>query len=291
MGATGGNVLAPGPVIFLEEDGHTEQPTLMRRILSARYVEVLKDFVSGEVLLAFDFDGTLSPIVSSPGDARIRRSTRSLLKKLTAVYPCILISGRSRSDVRRRVRGIEFREVIGNHGIEPWDSSWALERRVQGWAPKLRKELRRFPGALLENKGFSLSVHYRKVGRKRELIASVERLVAKIPKAHLVGGKQVINLVPQGPGDKGVALKREMKKRNCDRAVYVGDDTTDESVFALPMGRRLLTIRVGRTRTSRARYFISSQRHIDRLLRVLIAARHAGRGRARLSLANSGAWD
>jgi len=250
----------------------------MRKILSARYAPVLRDFVSGDVLLAFDFDGTLSPIVSEPGGARIRSSTRNLLKRLTSLYPCILISGRSRSDVRRRVRGIEFREVIGNHGIEPWDSRRSIERRVQGWAPKLRKELKPFPGALLENKGFSLSVHFRKVDRKRELVASVERLAAKIPKAHVVGGKLVINLVPRGPADKGVALRREMERRRCERAIYVGDDATDESVFALPLGRRLLAIRVGKTRASCARYFIGSQRQIDRLLRTLVAARITERG-------------
>lgn len=245
----------------------------MRRILSTRYAPVLRKFVSGNVLLAFDFDGTLSPIVSTPGGARVENSTRLLLKKLTALYPCVLISGRSRADVRRRVRGIKFREIIGNHGIEPWDSNRAIERRVQGWAPKLRKELKRFPGTFLENKGFSLSVHYRKAGRKKELIASVERLAAEIPKARLVGGKQVINLVPQGPADKGLALKLEMAGRRCERAVYVGDDETDESVFSLPLRERLLTIRVGAKRASHAQYFIRNQREIDRLLRVLIAAR------------------
>jgi len=263
----------------------------MRKILAARYAKELKDFLSKDVLLAFDFDGTLSPIVSEPGGARIERSTRLLLKELASLYPCIVISGRSRADAARRVRGIGFREVIGNHGIEPWDSSRAMERRVQEWAAKLRKELRRFPGALLENKRFSLSVHYRKVRRKRELIASVKRVAAKIPKARLLGGKQVINLVPRGLADKGVALTREMRKRNCDRAAYAGDDQTDESIFALPLRRRLLTIRVGAKRASRARYFIQNQREIDRLLRVLIDARARGGGASRPSLAKSGAED
>jgi len=245
----------------------------MRKILSARYTPMLRQFVSGDVLLAFDFDGTLSPIVSRPGGARIDRSTRALLKRLARLYPCVVISGRGRADVACRVRGIGFREVIGNHGIEPWDSTRAIERRVQGWVPKLRKELRRFPGALLENKGFSLSVHYRNAPRKRELIAAVKRVAAKTPMARLVDGKKVLNLVPRGPADKGAALRREMRKRHCDRAVYVGDDHTDESIFALPLRKKLLTIRVGANRASRARYFIRNQREIDRLLRVLIQAR------------------
>jgi trehalose 6-phosphate phosphatase len=105
----------------------------MRYILSARSGSVLRKFASGNVLMAFDFDGTLAPITSEPNRAAIPTSTRRLLQKLTIQYPCIVVSGRSRADVRRRLSGIRFEEVIGNHGIEPWDSSPAIEETVRTW--------------------------------------------------------------------------------------------------------------------------------------------------------------
>ena len=74
---------------------------------------------------------------------------------------------------------------------------------------------------------------------------------------------------------KGVALIWELARERCDRAIYVGDDETDEDVFKVREPERLMTIRVGRRRSSAASYFLTRQREIDRLLRVLAHARPA----------------
>lgn len=245
----------------------------MRRILSARYLPILKEFSSSKTLLAFDFDGTLAPIVSEPGRAKFRRITRELLRELASLYPCIVVSGRSRADVLSRVSGIAFRQVIGNHGIEPWESTDEIARAVSSWSAFLAKSLDSFPGVYLEDKGFSLSIHYRKEKRKREVIKAIENIAERIPGARIVTGKQVINIVPIGLADKGLALRREIARRRCKRAIYVGDDKTDESVFALSRRGRLLTIRVGPKRSSLACFCIRNQREIDELLRSLIAFR------------------
>jgi len=245
----------------------------MNNILSAEYLPTLEGFVSHDVLLAFDFDGTLAPIVSDPDCAELRRSTRQILKKLTSLYPCVIVSGRSRSDVRRRIRGIPFRQIIGNHGIEPWDSSQSIARKVRAWSSLFGTRLKPFPGAFLEDKGFSLSIHYRKANRKRELIKAIQSVAGRLRGARLLAGKQVINILPVGLADKGLALKRETKRRRCERVIYVGDDKTDESVFALARHEPLLTIRVGAKRSSLAQFYIPSQREMDRLLRLLISLR------------------
>jgi trehalose 6-phosphate phosphatase len=91
----------------------------------------------------------------------------------------------------------------------------------------------------------------------------------------LVGGKLVINfLVPDAP-HKGVALERERSHLGCDTVIYVGDDETDEDVFQIDRPGQLLSIRVGRKRTSAAPYYIRNQTEIDRILRALVAARGA----------------
>lgn len=246
----------------------------MRNILSVRNFPVLRRFALGNVLLAFDFDGTLAPVTPVPGRATLRRRTRNLLQELAHQYPCIVVSGRSRSDVLQRLQGIDFREVIGNHGIEPWDTSRAVAKAVRTWLPVLGAKLGSIPGVIVEDKTFSVSVHYRKALHKRKAVRAILRVTRNLPGACLVGGKQVINIVFRGAPDKGLAVEKERKKWRCEKVIFIGDDETDESVFALAQRDRFLTIRVGLKRTSLARFYIRSQREIDTLLRVLLAARN-----------------
>jgi trehalose 6-phosphate phosphatase len=89
----------------------------------------------------------------------------------------------------------------------------------------------------------------------------------------LIGGTQVVNILPSGAPHKGIAIGRERSRLKCDTAIYVGDDETDEDVFALDQPGQLLSIRVGRSRSSAAAYFIENQREIDELLRVLLRCR------------------
>ena len=89
----------------------------MKFILSQRNRAILKKFASENVLVAFDFDGTLAPIVSDPDGAKIRPDTRKLLQQVTQLYPCVVVSGRSRKDVRQKLSGSSLQ---GIHR-EPWD--------------------------------------------------------------------------------------------------------------------------------------------------------------------------
>ena len=106
---------------------------VMRHILARANRDVLQQFAWSRVLLAFDYDGTLAPIVRDPDKAAMRASTRRLLLEVSRAYPCVVISGRSRADVRRKVREVRLMAVMGNHGIEPWHTSAAARRRVRGW--------------------------------------------------------------------------------------------------------------------------------------------------------------
>jgi trehalose 6-phosphate phosphatase len=248
----------------------------MRYLLSARNGSDLKKFASGNVLLAFDFDGTLAPITSEPDRAAILPSTRRLLQKLAIQYPCIVVSGRSRADVRRRLSGIQFAEVIGNHGIEPWDSSPAIAETVRTWIPVLKRRFEPLQGVILEDKQYSLSVHYRKAQNKTKTIKAIKKIAKTLIGAHFIGGKQVINIVPKGVPDKGLAVERERRRQHCDKVIFLGDDETDEAVFALLRPDRFLTIRVGAKRSSLARFYIRDQKEVDALISSLITLR-AGR--------------
>jgi len=245
-------------------------------ILARANRDILEQFSWSNVLLAFDYDGTLAPIVADPERAPMRASTRELLRLLTGLYPVAIISGRARADAQRQLDGIRVKQVIGNHGLEPWHTSPGLTREVRRWLPILEQKLAHLKGVQIEDKVFSLAIHYRQSREKKRARAAIAQAARALGELRVIGGKQVVNLVPEGMPHKGVALERERERLGCDTALYVGDDQTDEDVFALDQPGRLLGIRVGRSRLSAAAYYIPGQADIDDLLRVLVhVRRHA----------------
>jgi trehalose 6-phosphate phosphatase len=245
----------------------------MKSIMGAEPRRLLSAFAQSRCLLAFDFDGTLAPIVSDPDGAKMRSSTNDLLAELTCRYPCIVISGRSLADVRRRVVGLGLKGIVGNHGIEPFQGTKSGERRVRNWRARFDAALRQETGVRVENKTHSLAIHVRHArakGRARRIVGEV---ASKLEGVRLLGGKEVINVVPIEAPHKGMALERERARLRCDTAIYVGDDETDEDVFALDQPDRLLSIRIGRKAASHASFYLRAQPEIDRLLRELIRLR------------------
>lgn len=245
----------------------------MKQILLPTNRRILERFARSNVLLAFDFDGTLAPIVALPERAHLRRVTSRLLRDLTTLYPCVVISGRARADVVKRLRGIPVRGVIGNHGIEPSGVSQPLTQEVERWTPLLERRLSSVQGVRMENKVFSIAVHYRRSRERKKARAAVVSAAATLNDARIIGGRLVVNILPKGAAHKGVALERERVRLGCDTAIYMGDDETDEDVFGLLEPARLLTIRVGAESASLATYYIPGQADVDELLRILVVAR------------------
>jgi len=253
----------------------------MKDILAPANRPVLHQLAWSNLLLGFDYDGTLAPIVAEPQDARMRESTRDLLEQVAHAYPCVVISGRSQDDALRRVRGTGVFEVIGNHGLEPWRRTEPFAAQVQAWVPRLRQRLADLDGVVLEDKSFSVAVHYRHAESRKRARAAILTAAGELDEVRVVGGKCVVNLIPRGAPHKGTALETAREHLRCDVALYVGDDETDEDVFALDDPGRLLTIRVGADVRSRASFFIRDQGAIDALLARLIELRAGSRRLAR----------
>ena len=245
----------------------------MRDILARANRDVLEQLARSRALLAFDFDGTLAPITTDPDRARLRPSTRRLLEKAAQAYPCVVISGRSRADVGRRLRGLALAGLVGNHGLEHGWGPATRQREVRRWLAVLRSRLRDVRGVVIEDKGVSLAVHYRRSREKRRARARILAVAAGLGGVRRVGGKQVLNLLPAGAPHKGLALQQERARLECDTALYLGDDETDEDVFALDEPGQLLAVRVGRRKGTSAAYYVRTQAEVDRLLRVLLALR------------------
>ena len=244
----------------------------MRYALSSPAREILHSYVQPGVLLAFDFDGTLAPIAPSPDRANMRPSTRLLLRRLSSCRPCIAISGRSRSDLRTKMAGSGIRRLFGNHGAEPWSGATAARDLVGAWRHTLESELSGVPGVLIEDKRVSLTVHYRAARDRARVRSRILHTARFLPHVRCIQGKEAVSLVVPDAPNKGGALRREMARLGCTRSLYVGDEATDEDVFALGP-TRVLGIRVGQHRKSKASYFLRDQEEIDDLLRALLGPR------------------
>jgi len=221
-------------------------------------------------LLAFDIDGTLAPIVDDPGGARLPADIQQCLATLARRYDVAIVTGRAVEDARRMF-AFEPRYLVGNHGAEGiprWaERSQAYVRTVHGWREALETcEALDATGVTIEDKRYSLSLHYRRAPDRgaahRAIRACVERLE---PAATIIDGKAVVNLQPPGAPDKGDAVRALIDETQRPTAFYVGDDDTDEAVFGLHLPS-VVTVRVEPSDDSQATLFLRDQREVLTLL-------------------------
>jgi trehalose 6-phosphate phosphatase len=242
----------------------------VKYLLSGTSLPILKKLAHEQTLCAFDFDGTLSPIADHPEGAHMRVRTRSLLRRLAALYPCIVVSGRARADVLGKLSGIRFARVIGNHGAET-ETTERSRCIVDRWRAALITELGVLPGLRIEDKGHSLAVHYRHSAQKAEARRKILAATRKLDNVCVFGGKQVVNLVACDAPNKGDALAAERDRLRCAWILYVGDDENDEDAFAV--SGKVVSVRVGRKLRTHARYYLRNQVEIDDLLEALVRLR------------------
>ncbi len=239
---------------------------------------LLDQIVRPGMLCAFDFDGTLAPLVRDPERAGIPASILCRLIALAEHVHVAVVTGRSLEDIGMRLDFLpDF--VVGNHGIEGLpDCEQQIkhyEALCREWYAALSDALRRDPvddgDIWVESKTYSLSVHYRLAHDRAGAEARLTRLFAKlIPSARVIAGKCVFNLLPPDAPDKGVALQRLIQLSGAQTAIYVGDDIGDEEVFRLKRPE-LMTVKIGPATGSAADFFLKRHVHVGQLLDELIA--------------------
>jgi trehalose 6-phosphate phosphatase len=234
------------------------------------------------VALFLDFDGTLAPIVEDPDQAAMPAESREHLLALTrrTRFRVSVISGRSLADVERRV-GLRQLIYAGNHGLEirgpgiSFLEPGALSRapRLQALGHDLKIRLRHETGSRVENKGLTLSVHYRKVreadrNRIRRIVADA---VAPVQDLFCIGeGLEVLEIRPRVAWTKGSAVRWILSLEDAGTLpVVLGDDVTDEDTFAeLEDG---ITVRIGSPASTAAHYRLDFQEAVNEFLAWLVA--------------------
>lgn len=222
---------------------------------------------AGLISLFLDFDGTLSQIVPTPSDAVLDDGIRATLREIAARpdFSISLVSGRSLEDLRGRA-GLENVIYAGNHGLEieggdvrfRQPEAEALRRELRCVMLQLKLALSETEGLEVEDKGLTLSVHFRRVmDHLHDWVRSVTySTVGRSRSFVCTEGKMVLEVRPQVTWNKGYAVKWITTEVLPPSAlpIYIGDDTTDEDGFAaLPQG---ITIRVGDASQTAARYMV-----------------------------------
>jgi len=243
-------------------------------------------------LLLFDYDGTLTPIVDSPELANLSIEVKNLIKSLSQKrrFTVAIVSGRALNDLQNRVdvKGIIY---AGNHGLEikgpgmefvhPLTEEVISVINILG--KMLSKAFRPFRGTVVEDKGFTLSVHYRKIKdeeTEHEIEDAFERVVGvarTLGKVKTTSGKKVYEVRPNVPWHKGKATKFIMKKyakggrTRGFLPIYLGDDLTDEDAFNAIEGYGGISIYVGSENPqSAASYRLDSPAEVADFMRRLL---------------------
>jgi trehalose 6-phosphate phosphatase len=219
-----------------------------------------------ETAVLLDIDGTLLDLMPTPREVWVPPGLAKTLNRLLGRTngALALVSGRSLNDIDL-IFAPELFPAVGGHGAEMRIT--AESEAVASHAPPMDKELKRrlaaiarlSPGILLEDKGYSLALHYRLAPHAEKAIyAAVSLIRADLPNApiEVLPGKCVCEIKHSGftkaTGVRELMTHEPFKGR---RPLFIGDDVTDESVFGIMQDFDGLAFSVGRRAKGVAGHF------------------------------------
>jgi trehalose 6-phosphate phosphatase len=243
-----------------------------------------------------DVDGTLAPIAPRPDQVKVPADTCKALERLIEIPDAhvAIVTGRSVADGRRIVP-LDGLGVIGNHGFEVLGEGGEVisEPAAMTFLESVRQAVRQLqpleqevPGVVVEDKHWTLSVHYRLAARPAiDGIADKVHNTARALGLKVTKGKEVLELRPPLDVNKGTAAVLWVSRLGLSSSasvLYVGDDRTDEDAFrelraAFP---KAVTIRVGdpdHGETTEAEFRLDTPAEVKDFLVALAEYRGAGR--------------
>ncbi|MBL0225703.1 MAG: trehalose-phosphatase [Geobacteraceae bacterium] len=242
-------------------------------LFSPKGLSDMARYVAPDTLFAFDLDGTLAPIVEDYSAVRVSEPVRATLGRLAKVAKVAVITGRSRQDAMA-ILAFEPQLLVGNHGAEWPAQAGSLDCKTssicQMWHEKLLDILSTAQGVEIEFKGDSLSLHYRKADDVENTLSLIDAAIGKlVPTPRRIGGKFVVNLLPMEALTKGDALVAAMEMFGLQRAIFIGDDVTDEEVFKL-VNVDVFGIHIGKDDQTAAPYYLKRQSALLGLLNSMV---------------------
>jgi trehalose-phosphatase len=234
-----------------------------------------------DFFLFLDFDGTLVPIQDNPTRCVLSPNMKSQLEIIyqSGKVSIAILSGRTINDIKKRAlfQGIYYG---GNHGLEisgpdlRYVHPQAREGRrvINRVSRTIETEIAEIDGVFIERKKFGFSIHYRMATLEgRNLTKQIFFRIISENMDHeafsVLEGKKVLEVVPNILWDKGKAVQYILGKQKSNYLpIYVGDDRTDETAFTA-LQTQGITIRVGRSNKTNAKYYLKGQWETLRFLR------------------------
>ena len=255
----------------------------------AQWPKLKRKLQSKQVCIFLDYDGTLTPITKTPQQAILSKEMKRTLKILAQNPHCILIviSGRALSNLKKMIR-LKNIIYIGSHGLEFGDLHTAFSIPIslkyktilKQIKNKLSDKLANIKGILIEDKKFSLCLHYRSVNKKNILITKniFKQVVATYKaqqKLRVLTGKKILEIIPDTFWNKGkfvsliLDLLQTIFKLDHIIPLYIGDDITDEYAFSA-LKNRGITIFVGKPKQTQAKYYLKNPVEVKALLKKIV---------------------
>ncbi|MBU1924327.1 MAG: trehalose-phosphatase, partial [Candidatus Omnitrophica bacterium] len=160
-----------------------------------------------------------------------------------------------------------------------------IEPRAQATVPliaeitvRLKADLGKIPGVIIEEKKFSAAAHYRLVedaAALDKIKKAAEDIVAGNDKLRLMAGKKVYEILPAIDWNKGEAVRWIMKALDMDwedtAVIYIGDDATDEDAFSVVRGRGAAILVACEPKISAANFQLSGPDEVKKFFEMLLA--------------------
>jgi trehalose 6-phosphate synthase/phosphatase len=260
-------------------EGHSGVPPLLDMEAMLRNYDA-----SNRRLLLLDYDGTLVGFQQRPQDAVPDSALRNWLRNLAAdpkntIY---VVSGRTASDIERWFGDIANLGLAAEHGVRSragGASEWQSRSLAAEWKPRVRPILDHFvdrtPGSFVEEKAYALVWHYRSAEPEfgewlaTELVSMLEGMLADT-ELRPYRGNRIVEVKP-GWANKGEFARAALAREDSfDFVLAIGDDRTDEDLFA-PLSSDSWSVHVGDS-PSMARFRLHDVRHVHELLARIQAA-------------------
>lgn len=255
--------------IGIDNDSSRSSQTTEELPSALERFQEIADRAAGKRLAVFlDYDGTLTPIVDRPDQARLSGEMREAMRALARHATVAGISGRDLEDVRALV-GLADLFYAGSHGFDiagPQGRHWTYEEGTPFLAVldraerELHERLDRIHGALVERKRFAIALHYRSVSEESvpAVEAVVDEVLSRYPKLRKSSGKKIFELQPRIEWHKGKAIQWLLDTLDLDRPdvlpLYIGDDLTDEDAFRSLRNRGIVIVVRDEPRPTQAVY-------------------------------------
>ncbi|MDF2940787.1 MAG: otsB [Gammaproteobacteria bacterium] len=243
--------------------------------------ELVSKISNKKLVLFLDYDGTLTPIVKQPNLAILKPSISKCLRQLSKHYAVAIISGRELKDLKAKVK---LRKIYyaGNHGMEisgpklKHHEGAKFIAEMQQVHKALLKQLGAIKGIFIENKKYSLSVHFRLVAESElgKIQQAINSTLARHNNLICRGGKKVFEIRSNIGWDKGKAVLWLLSSLNLESPdilpIYIGDDTTDEDAFLALKNNGLGIIVTPHRQPTKAKFSLKNPAEVQKFLEMLI---------------------